>query len=95
MREHLAEIFAPLEGGGEREFVGDVAKRYPSMMIATVVGAPIEDAPRLHNWATWFQRQFDPAAIMAHREGIEAAIVEFTAYASELIERGATTRATT
>ncbi|HYH62988.1 MAG TPA: cytochrome P450 [Solirubrobacterales bacterium] len=85
-REHLAEIFAPLEGGGEHEFVGTVAKRYPSMTIASVVGAPVEDAPRLHNWATWFQRQFDPAAIMAHRDEIEAAIVEFTEYATALIE---------
>ncbi|MDQ3759919.1 MAG: cytochrome P450 [Actinomycetota bacterium] len=86
MRGHLEEIFRPLEGGGEHEFVGTVAKRYPSMAIASVVGAPVEDAPRLHRWATWFQRQFDPAAIMAHRVEIEAAIVEFTAYATELIE---------
>ena len=86
MREHLAEIFKPLEEGGEHEFVGAVAKRYPSMTIASVVGAPVSDAPRLHSWATWFQRQFDPAAILASRAEIEAAIVEFTAYATELIE---------
>ena len=86
MRGHLAEIFAPLEGGGEHEFVGAVAKRYPSMTIASVVGAPVDAAPRLHEWATWFQRQFDPAAIMTSRAEIEAAIVEFTEYATELIE---------
>ncbi len=86
MRDHLAEIFEPLEGGGEHEFVEAVAKRYPSMLIASVVGAPLKDAPRLHTWATWFQRQFDPAAIMASRDEIEAAIVEFEAYATALIE---------
>src|SRR5687767_5699191 len=86
MRDHLEDIFSPLEGGGEVEFVEAVAKRYPSMLIASVVGAPVADAPRLHSWATWFQRQFDPAAIIASRAEIEAAIVEFTAYASELIE---------
>jgi cytochrome P450 len=86
MREHLAEIFEPLEAGGEHEFVGAVAKRYPSMTIASVVGAPVSDAPRLHGWATWFQRQFDPVAIMTSRAEIEAAIVEFTSYATELIE---------
>ena len=86
MREHLAEIFVPLSDGGEIEFVDAVAKRYPSMLIASVVGAPVEDAPRLHNWATWFQRQFDPAAILASRDEIESAIVEFTAYATDLIE---------
>ena len=84
-REHLAELFEPPEGGGECEFATR-SPRYPSRMVAEVVGAPINDAPRLHNWARWFQRQFDPAAIMARREGIEAAIVEFTAYATELIE---------
>lgn len=86
MRNHLEEIFAPLERGGEVEFVEAVAKRYPSMLIASVVGAPLADAPRLHNWATWFQRQFDPAAIMASRAEIEAAIVEFTEYATALLE---------
>ncbi len=86
MREHLTEIFEPLKKGGEHEFVGAVAKRYPSMTIASVVGAPVADAPRLHGWATWFQRQFDPAAILASRAAIEAAIVEFTAYATALIE---------
>lgn len=86
MREHLEEIFAPLDGGGEHEFVGAVAKRYPSMTIASVVGAPVEDAPRLHEWATWFQRQFDPTAILTSRAEIEAAIVEFTEYATALIE---------
>ncbi len=86
MRDHLAEIFEPLAAGGEHEFVGAVAKRYPSMTIASVVGAPVEDAPRLHLWATWFQRQFDPVAIMSSRDEIEAAIVEFTGYATALID---------
>lgn len=86
MREHLAQIWKPIASGGEVEFVGAVAKRYPSMMIASVVGAPLEDAPRLHEWATWFQRQFDPVAILADRERIESAIVEFTVYARELME---------
>jgi len=86
MRDHLAEIWGPISSGGEVEFVGAVAKRYPSMMIASVVGAPLSDAPRLHEWATWFQRQFDPAAILSDRERIESAIVEFTIYARELIE---------
>lgn len=86
MREHLEEIWEPLAGTGEFEFVAAVAKRYPSMMIASVVGAPLADAPRLHEWATWFQRQFDPVAILSDRDRIEAAIVEFHDYAGELIE---------
>ena len=87
MREHLAELWERIAADGRCEFVGDFAKWYPSLMIATVVGAPAEDADRLHNWAMWFQRQFDPAAIMADREGIERAIVEVADYAGALIER--------
>ena len=87
MREHLAELWQRIAAEGRCEFVGEFAKWYPSLMIATVVGAPAEDADRLHNWAMWFQRQFDPAAIMADRDGIERAIVEFADYADALIER--------
>jgi cytochrome P450 len=86
MREHLAELWDGIAGAGRCELVGAFAKRYPSLMIATVVGAPLEDADRLHHWATWFQRQFDPAAIFEHRDEIERAIVEFHDYAGELIE---------
>lgn len=87
MQEHLSELWEPIAAAGECEFVAQFAKWYPSRMIATVVGAPIEDAGRLHGWAMWFQRQFDPAAILSEREGIERAIVEFSDYAGELIER--------
>lgn len=87
MREHLEAIWAKVVEAGHCEFVGDVAKRYPAMTIATVVGAPVEDADRLHEWATWFQRQFDAATILENRQRIERAIVEFQAYAQELIAR--------
>src|SRR5215469_7384057 len=33
------------------EFVEAFAKPYPSMAIAYVMGAPLEDAPRLHHWS--------------------------------------------
>jgi cytochrome P450 len=87
MRDHLADLWAAVAALGHCEFVSAFAKRYPSLMIATVVGAPLEDAHRLHEWATWFQRQFDPASIVAERERIERAIVEFDEYARGLIER--------
>lgn len=86
MREHLEQLWEPLAERDRCEFVAEFAKRYPSIMIAEVVGAPIEDAPRLHAWATSFQRQFDPAAIVSSRDQIESAIVEFSDYAGELIE---------
>jgi cytochrome P450 len=86
MREHLAALWGEIASAGSCEFVERFAKRYPSQMIARVVGAPVEDWPRLHAWATSFQKQFDPIAIVNERAALEAAIVEFHDYAGALIE---------
>ena len=83
MREQLAALFAPLDGACE--VVTDLAKPYPARMIATVMGAPLEDAPRLQEWANTIQRQFDPDALTNDLPALEAAAVEFQAYARELI----------
>lgn len=74
-------------GGGEVrcEFVEAFAKPYPSLTIATVMGAPLEDAPKLHHWSNWIQRQFDAASMASEREGIERAVEEFYAYAEGLL----------
>lgn len=86
MREHIAELWHSVADRGSCEFVTAIAKRYPSLMIATVVGAPLEDADRLHDWALWFQRKFDPVAMLEQREQIEAKIVELSDYVRGLIE---------
>jgi cytochrome P450 len=85
MREFLEELWADVEGNGRCEFVGAFAKPYPSQTIASVMGAPIEDAPRLHHWSNWIQKQFDAAAMATERDGIERAVEEFYTYAEELL----------
>jgi cytochrome P450 len=87
MREFLAQLWEPLEGSERSEFVGDFAKPYPSLTIATVMGAPLEDAPRLHEWSNLIQRQFDPPSLMNERDAIERACEEFYEWATLLIER--------
>jgi cytochrome P450 len=67
------------------EFVETFAKPYPSLAIATVMGAPLEDAPRLHHWSNWIQRQFDAVSMATEREGIERAVGEFYEYAESLV----------
>jgi cytochrome P450 len=79
----------PAAGGSRTmrcEFVEAFAKPYPSQTIASVMGAPIEDAPRLHHWSNWIQRQFDAASMASERDGIEQAVEEFYAYAEGLVE---------
>jgi cytochrome P450 len=85
MRVFLDQLFVPVEGEGRCEFVGAFAKPYPSQTIATVMGAPIEDAPRLHHWSNWIQRQFDAASMMNERPAIEQAVGEFYEYARALL----------
>jgi cytochrome P450 len=78
------------EGAGREEivtceFVEAFAKPYPSQVIAEVMGAPLEDAPRLHHWSNWIQRQFDATSMASERDGIERAVEEFYEYAEALL----------
>jgi cytochrome P450 len=85
MRVFLEELFLPVAVEGRCEFVGAFAKPYPSQTIATVMGAPLEDAPRLHHWSNWIQRQFDAASMTNERPAIEEAVEEFYEYARALL----------
>jgi cytochrome P450 len=91
MRGFLEQLWADVAVAGCCEFVEAFAKPYPSLTIATVMGAPLEDAPRLHHWSNLIQRQFDPTALMTERAAIEQAVDEFFAWAGELLERRRTT----
>jgi len=73
------------EGTVGCEFVEAFAKPYPSLTIAAVMGAPAEDAPKLHHWSNWIQKQFDAYSMASEREQIEEAVEEFYVYARALI----------
>ncbi len=85
MRELLERILKGIGEGGSLEFVGDIAKPYPSQAIAHVMGAPLEDAPRLHHWSNWIQRQFDAISMTEQKPAIEQAVSEFYEYAWGLV----------
>jgi cytochrome P450 len=87
MREYVEGLYEPVASEGRCDFVDAFAKPYPSMMIATVMGAPLSDAPRLHDWSLWIQRQFDVPSLMGERERIERAVEEFYEYVGGLLER--------
>src|ERR1700761_8494730 len=65
MRGFLADLWARVAAGGGCDCVAAVARPYPALTIATVLGAPPPDAGRLHAWSTWVQRQFDIRALDA------------------------------
>jgi cytochrome P450 len=54
-------------------------------VIAEVMGAPLADAPRLHHWSNWIQKQFDATSMATEREGIDRAVEEFYEYAAALL----------
>jgi cytochrome P450 len=85
MREFIAGLFEPLAADGECEAVATLTKPYPAMTIATVVGAPIDDAERLADWSRWIQLQFDGPTLAEHRPEVERACEELYAYLDVLI----------
>jgi cytochrome P450 len=85
MRNYLSELLDALSPDGRCEFIAAVAKPYPSLVIAEVMGAPRRYAPKLHEWSNLIQRQFDPAGLIEDRARIENAVAEFYAWGDELI----------
>jgi cytochrome P450 len=85
MREFLAELLDGLAPGVQCEFIAAIAKPYPSLVIAHVMGAPRRYAPQLHGWSNLIQRQFDATSLTADRPAIEAAVQEFYIWADALI----------
>jgi cytochrome P450 len=96
MRDFLERLWTDLGAAGAIgaagaagacEFVGAIAKPYPSLTIAAVLGAPLEDAPRLHEWSNWVQRQFDIRALANERPRVERAVTEAYDYIEALLRR--------
>jgi hypothetical protein len=69
------------------DFVSALAKPYPSLTIAAVLGVPDRDAPRLHEWSSLVQRQFDIKALASGVTEIERAAVEIQDYVEELLRQ--------
>lgn len=88
MREFLGKLWDDLDGAGEFDFIDAFARPYPSLTISRVMGAPPEDAAKLHDWSMWIQRQFDPIALSDPEmvTQIQAKVGEFYAWVRPLIE---------
>ncbi len=91
MREILAELWESVERDREApvDLVASLTRPYPARVIAAVMGAPAEDADRLHDWSMWIQRQFDPIALSdpEQQRQIQAKVQEFYDWVRPLIER--------
>ncbi|MEA2473080.1 MAG: hypothetical protein QOE06_995 [Thermoleophilaceae bacterium] len=85
MQNFLEALHGRVADDGRCDVVEAFAQPYPAMMIAHVMGAPIEDAGRLHEWANYIQQQFDPVKVSTQLDRIEGAAREFHEYAWALL----------
>jgi cytochrome P450 len=86
MRGFLEDLWSQAAPSSSCEFVAGVARPFPALTIATVLGAPHQDAGRLQEWSSWVQRQFDIRALSTNRDDIERAVVEVQDYVTGLLE---------
>ena len=86
MRGFLEDLWSQVAPNSSCDFVAAVARPFPSLTIATVLGAPHQDAGRLQEWSSWVQRQFDIRALSTNRDDIERAVVEVQDYVTALLE---------
>jgi cytochrome P450 len=87
LRGIVAELFDAVAGAGRCDAVRDLAVPYPARTIATVMGAPLEDAERLARWSQEIQRQFDGPSMLSDRASIERACEEFYAWCDDFLAR--------
>jgi len=87
MRGFLGRLWADMAEARSGDFVAALAKPYPALTIAAVLGAPDRDAPRLHGWSSLVQRQFDIRALATEVPQIERAVVELQSYVEALLEQ--------
>lgn len=85
MRHLIEALYDSVAEAGECDIVQSFAQPYPAMMIAHVMGAPMEDAGRLHEWANFIQQQFDPVKLSTQLDQIERAAREFYEYTWDLL----------
>jgi len=86
MRGFLEDLWSQAAPNDSCDFVAAVARPFPSLTIATVLGAPHQDAGRLQEWSSWVQRQFDIRALSTNRDDIEQAVVEVQDYVTALLQ---------
>jgi len=85
MRAFLGRLWSAVEARHSCDFVAAVARPYPALTIAAVLGAPEADAPQLQQWSTLVQRQFDIQALGSQLPELERAATELYDYVEQLL----------
>jgi cytochrome P450 len=87
------ELIDDLESRGEMDLVSEFAFRVPVTVICQMLGAPVEDVPRIEDWAAIFARRADESEGLSPEmeKRADEIAVRFVDYVKELIavRRGA------
>ena len=86
MRAYIGRLWSAVETNRSCEFVAAISRPYPALTIAAVLGAPEADAPRLQEWSSLIQRQFDIQALTTQIPDMERAAEEVYGYVEALLE---------
>jgi len=87
MRAFIGRLWAAAEPDGSCDFVAAIARPYPALTIAAVLGAPEADADRLQQWSGLIQRQFDIQALGTQVPELERAATEVYDYVEALLHQ--------
>src|SRR5215475_12132716 len=87
MRDLAGSLWHDLDGRSSCEFVSWFAGPFPARTIATVIGAPPQDAAALQEWSSLVQQQFDIRALADQPKRIEQAVCELYDYVADLLEK--------
>ena len=87
VQEVVDGLLDSLQDRGQMDLVADFAFRVPVTVICEMLGAPLEDVPRIGHWAAIFGQRADEGEVLTpemERQGDHAA-ESFVAYVKELI----------
>jgi cytochrome P450 len=87
MRGFLGQLWSGIEADRRCDFVAAIAKPYPALTISAVLGAPQADAPRLQQWSSLIQRQFDIQALATQVPEMEQAAADVYDYVEQLLSQ--------
>jgi pimeloyl-[acyl-carrier protein] synthase len=74
---------------GEFELISDFAWQFPLVVVAEMIGVPLEDRQRFHDWSRDIAPSFELVLPPEAADAAERATQEFTAYFHRLVEERA------
>lgn len=81
------ELLAPFRSQGQIELMHDFAFHLPAIVIAELLGVPVEDRERFKTWSNTYLSGSGADATPAQRQAMLDAILALTLYFDELIAR--------